>query len=38
MFVKDGVIVCELVMLKVIEATTLHISVHQMAVNGDGMS
>ena len=38
MLVKEVVIVCELVMLKVMEASTLYISVHQMAVNGDGMS
>jgi hypothetical protein len=36
--VKEVVIVRELVMLKVMEAPTLYISVHQMAVNGDDMS
>ncbi len=37
MLVKEEVIVCELVMLKVMEASTLYISVQQMAVNGNGM-
>jgi hypothetical protein len=35
--VKEVLIVCVWVMLKVMEASTLYIYVHQMAVNGDGM-
>jgi hypothetical protein len=35
--VKEVLMVCVCVMLKVMEASTLYIYVHQMAVNGDGM-